>query len=114
MEAQGGTVEIEIRPGYPPVVNDEWVTRLARDVAVSVVGEGEVWEAEPMMGAEDFAILAREAPGVLLWLGAALPDAREHHHPRFDIDEAVLPIASALLAGIASRLLTEPVELPGT
>ena len=114
LEAQGGTVEIEIRPGYPPVVNDERLTRLARDVAVSVLGEEEVWEAEPMMGAEDFAILAREAPGVFLWLGAALPDAREHHHPRFDIDEAVLPIASALLAGIASRLLTEPVQLPGT
>jgi amidohydrolase len=114
LEAQGGRVEIEIRPGYPPVVNDERVTRLARDVAESMVGEEDVWEAEPMMGAEDFAILAREAPGVFLWLGAALPDAREHHHPRFDIDEAVLPIASALLAGIASRLLTEPAERPGS
>jgi amidohydrolase len=114
LEAQGGRVEIEIRPGYPPVVNDERVTRLAREVAESTVGEEHVWEAEPMMGAEDFAILAREAPGVFLWLGAALPDAREHHHPRFDIDEAVLPTASALLAGIASRLLTEPAERPGT
>jgi amidohydrolase len=87
------------------VVNERHVTEVARGVARTVVGEADVWEAEPMMGAEDFAILAREAPGTFLWLGAALPDAREHHHPRFDIDESVLPIASALLAGSATALL---------
>ena len=80
---------------------------MVRGVAEAVVGTDEVWEAEPMMGAEDFAILAREAPGAFLWLGAALPDAREHHHPRFDIDESVLPIAAALLAGTAQSLLRE-------
>ena len=70
-------------------------------VAVEVVGEEDVWAAEPMMGAEDFAILAREAPGAFLWVGAALPDAREHHNPRFDIDESVLPRGAELLARLA-------------
>jgi IAA-amino acid hydrolase len=105
LEAQGGRVEVGIRPGCPPVVNDGHVTEVARGVARTVVGEADVWDAEPMMGAEDFAVLAREAPGAFLWLGAALPDAREHHHPRFDIDESVLPVASALLAGSATALL---------
>ena len=105
LEAQGGRVEIGILPGYPPVVNDPDVTEVTREVAEAVVGADNVWEAEPMMGAEDFAILAREAPGTFLWLGAALPDAREHHNPRFDIDESVLPIAAALLAGTAESLL---------
>jgi metal-dependent amidase/aminoacylase/carboxypeptidase family protein len=70
-----------------------------------VVGDEGVWEAEPMMGAEDFAILAREAPGAFFWLGAALPDAREHHHPRFDIDEGVIPLGAALLAQVGRTLL---------
>ena len=110
LEAQGGRVEVGIRAGYPPVLNEKTTTEVARRVAAAVVGERDVWEAEPMMGAEDFAILAREAPGTFLWLGAALPDPREHHHPRFDIDESVLPIASALLSGMAEALL---LELPG-
>jgi len=107
LEAQGARVEVGIRPGYPPVVNDSRITEVARKVAETVVAVADVWEAEPMMGAEDFAILARYAPGVFLWLGAALPDPREHHHPRFDIDESVLPRAAALLAGMAQALLKE-------
>jgi amidohydrolase len=107
LEAQGGTVQVGIRAGYPPVVNHQGLTKLARGVAEGVVGEEDVWEAEPMMGAEDFAILAREAPAAFLWVGAALPDPREHHHPRFDIDETVLPIASALLSGMADAMLRE-------
>ena len=110
LEAQGGEVTVEIQPGYPPVVNHIGLTALARGVAVDVAGEGDVWEAEPMMGAEDFAILARQAPGVFLWLGAALPDAREHHHPRFDIDESALPLAAALLAGLGTALLEHRIE----
>jgi amidohydrolase len=107
LEAQGANVDVEIFRGYPPLVNDRAITALTRRVAEEVVPEADIWEAEPMMGAEDFAILAREAPGVFLWLGAALPDPREHHNPRFDIDESVLPVASALLAGTATRLLRE-------
>jgi amidohydrolase len=105
LEAQGARVEVEIQPGYPPVVNDLRMSEVADRVAREVVGPANVWEGEPMMGAEDFAILAREAPGTFLWVGAACPDPREHHHPRFDIDESVLPINAALLAGMARELL---------
>ena len=106
-EAQGGSATVEILTGFPPVVNDATITGIVRDLAVEVLGEESVLEAEPMMGAEDFAILAKHAPGTFFWLGAALPDPREHHHSRFDVDESVLPIGAAVLAGAASRLLTE-------
>jgi IAA-amino acid hydrolase len=105
LEAQGALVEVEIQRGYPPVVNDPGVSVVADRVAREVVGAAHVWEGEAMMGAEDFAILAREAPGTFLWVGAACAEPREHHHPRFDIDESVLPINAALLAGMAWELL---------
>ena len=57
------------------------------------------------MASEDFAFLAHEAPGCFFWLGAALPEPREHHHPRFDIEESMLPVASAALARAATALL---------
>ncbi|TVP79584.1 MAG: amidohydrolase, partial [Gemmatimonadales bacterium] len=99
--ALGGEAELTIRDGYPPLVNDPAATDRARRAAVEVLGPDALLRAEPTLGAEDFAYLAREAPGAFMWLGAALPDPREHHHPRFDIDDSVLPMASALLARMA-------------
>lgn len=101
----GGSAEVSFRSGYPPVVNDPRTTAAVREAAADLLGAGALQEAEPMMGAEDFAFLARRAPGTFLWLGAGLPDRREHHHPRFEIDESVLPVGAAVLAAGARKLL---------
>lgn len=101
----GGSAEVSFRSGYPPVVNDPRTTAAVREATAALLGAGALQEAEPMMGAEDFAFLARRAPGTFLWLGAGLPDRREHHHPRFEIDESVLPVGAAVLAAGARKLL---------
>jgi amidohydrolase len=106
-ETMGGRVHLEIRDGYPPLVNHVAMTRLAAEAAADVLGPDSVDAAQPTMGAEDFAILLGEAPGAFLWLGAALHPPREHHHPRFDIDEAVLPHGAAVLAACAARALDQ-------
>jgi len=51
------------------------------------------------------AHLANEARGTFFWVGAALDEPRQHHTPTFDIDESVLPVSAALLAGAAGRIL---------
>jgi amidohydrolase len=107
VDALGGSVDLDIREGYPPVVNDGWATGLATDAVTGALGAARVAGGEPMLGAEDFAILAREAPGCFFWLGAALDPPREHHHPRFDIDEGTLPLGAAALAACAVRALEE-------
>ena len=105
LEAQGASVDVKIGPGYLPVVNDPAVTALVGEAAREVLGAAAVVPMEPFMAAEDFAFLARQAPGAFFWLGAGLPDPREHHHPRFDIDESVLPLGAAVLARSAALLL---------
>lgn len=100
-EALGGRTRIDVRPGYPPVVNDTRMAALARDAAVRTLGEDGVAPMKPDMTAEDFALYLRHVPGCFAWLGAALPDLRAHHTPRFDIDEGVLPRGAALLAAWA-------------
>ncbi len=105
LEAMGAEVAVGIGSGYPPLVNDPEVSEVVRRAAEEIAGPDSVLEPERMMGAEDFAVLARHAPGCFVWLGAALPDPREHHHPRFDVDESVLPLGAALLAQAARRLL---------
>jgi amidohydrolase len=107
VETLGGSFDLTLKAGYPPVVNEETATALAASAVADLIGADNVVPFEPMMGAEDFAILAREAPGCFFWLGAALDPPREHHHPAFDIDERALPIGAAALAACAMRALHE-------
>jgi amidohydrolase len=106
----GGRGELELRYGYPPVINDEGVTAIARRVATELLGAEGVAEYEPMMGAEDFAFYQKIVPGCFFWLGGALSPPREHHRSDFDIDESVLPRGAALLAGCALEFLRERSE----
>jgi amidohydrolase len=101
----GGRVDLQLTEGYPPVVNDDGATTLAAAAVAGVLGAERVVPFERWMGAEDFAILAREAPGCFFWLGAALEPARAHHHPEFDIDERALPLGAAALAACALTTL---------
>jgi amidohydrolase len=105
LRSQGAEVDVVFRPGYPPVVNDPKATETVRKALVAHVGADRVLPMSPVLLAEDFAFMAGEVPGVFLWLGAALEDPRQHHHPRFDIDEAVLPLGAATLAHAALALL---------
>ncbi|HEX6694214.1 MAG TPA: M20 family metallopeptidase [Longimicrobiales bacterium] len=106
-DALGGSTTLDLRFGYPPVINDARATETAARAARATLGNDAVVSFEPMMGAEDFAILAREAPGCFFWIGAALEPPREHHHPAFDIDESVLPRGAATLAACALTALTD-------
>ena len=104
-DALGGRATIEVRPGYPPVVNAATATAVARAALGEALGEEHIAEFEPMMGAEDFALYARKAPGCFFWLGAALDPPREHHHPHFDIDEGALVRGAAAMAACAVHAL---------
>lgn len=107
-DSLGGEGIVEIRPGNPPVINDPKLNAIVQAAADSVVGTESIGTADLIMGAEDFAFLAREAPGCFFWLGARIEeDPRSHHSPRFDIDERCLPRGAAVLASAAQRALSE-------
>ena len=113
VDAMGARTEVSFRGGYPPVVNDPTVSRWVEEAVGPLVGEDGMVRPEPNFEAEDFAFLAREAPGAFFWLGAALPEPRRHHHPRFDVDETILPLASSILAASAAHLLERLREPAG-
>lgn len=103
--APRGSAELTVRPGYPPVVNDGAATDAVTRALTEQFGPDAVLPMPPVLASEDFAFLARAVPGVFFWLGAALPEPRQHHHPRFDIDESVLPMGATALARSALALL---------
>jgi amidohydrolase len=108
VESLGGRCKVDVLPGNPPVVNDRAVSELARQAARDAIGDDVVQPFAPMMGAEDFAFFQRVTRGCFLWVGAALDPPREHHTPKFDIDERVLARGAAVMASCALHALRQP------
>ncbi len=106
--ALGGDFTLQISRGYPALYNDPEVSQLMREVSADIVGADNTRPGEPIMGAEDFAYMARETPGAMLFLGAKFDDInRPHHSPIFDIDEHSMPFGVAMLAETAVRMLKQ-------
>jgi len=109
-EAHGARYEFTFERGYRPLINDERVAGVLRQVALDVVGEARTREAQPTMGGEDFSAYLTRAPGAFVLIGAGNPGkgiTAPHHHPHFRIDEDALQIGVQVLTG-AARALTRP------
>ncbi len=104
----GGDFELRLKPGYPSMYNDPDVAHIVRVATRDLVGAHTLFDPEPMMGAEDFSYMTRQAPGAMFMLGAQ-KDAvnRPHHTPIFDIDESAMPLGVAVLVDAACRLLRQ-------
>jgi amidohydrolase len=104
----GAAAETVYLRGYPAMHCDPGAVALARDVAIELLGETNVFDAPPIMAGEDLAFVTARVPGAMLGLGVANPDrgiVYPPHHPRFDLDEDALAVGVRVLAGIALRFL---------
>lgn len=62
-------IEIEIRKGYPPLINSQLTTNIANNIAVELFGKDNAIEFEPKMWAEDFAYFAQKYPSTFWFIG---------------------------------------------
>ena len=110
-EPYGATYELDYYLGYPVTVNDPGVTETVRRAAISVLGGDKVRvAARASMGGEDYAYFLNKVPGTYIRIGTRNPEkgiCQEMHHPRFDIDEAVLELTPVVYAQAAFDLLAE-------
>ena len=92
-------ITITFQRQLPGVVNDPAVTKACLGAARTVVGDKMILEAQPSMGAEDFADYLTEAPGCMMRLGVRKPgeEIRPLHTPTFDLAEESLLIGARLL-----------------
>lgn len=95
----GGSCDVDVRHGYPVVVNDPGLTQRIRASAVAFVGAENVVQMDQRMGSEDFAFYTHVMPGCLFRLGTGAPGAEPRllHTPTFDIDEAALGIGCGVM-----------------
>ena len=102
--AHGCRAGLEIRPGYPVVVNDAEAVERVRRAGAATLGAANVVESPPLAASEDFAYFLQRVPGAFFLLGAGNPERgmdAPHHSPRFDFDESVLPKGAEILARLA-------------
>ena len=106
-EAFGATATIRFTRDYPATVNEAESTALAAAAARTVVGEERVAEMpKPTMGGEDFAFMLNEKPGAYLMLGGGRGASDPQvHHPKFDFNDAILPVGASFFATLAEQLL---------
>ena len=110
--AFGGDYELKISPGSPPTINDPRIVSTVIGAAEDLFGREQVTEYKPLMAGEDFANYGRLVPAGIFLIGCRMEDeVRRHHDPRFDVNEACLPIGAAVLAEVALRLLRGDVSL---
>ena len=108
--AFGGSVDYEMIWGAPPVINDPDMAALAADCAKAVVGEDKVITKVPApnMGGEDFAYYLEKVPGAFMFLSSSNPEKHTdvaHHNPKFNVDEDVLWMGSAVFVAITEKFL---------
>ncbi|MEZ5069823.1 MAG: M20 family metallopeptidase [Bacteroidales bacterium] len=104
----GGDCELEIRRGYPVLINDEDLTLRAAGIARDLLGAEKVEDMGVRMTAEDFAWFAQKIPGLMFRLGVKTPGAETTyalHTSRFQADESALWTGILMLAGLSLELL---------
>ena len=95
----GGTYELTFKDDdNPPVDNDP---RLAAGVKALLAGLAPLPEQDLIMGAEDFAHYQRKVPGFFLFLNTGKGATGGNHTPTMNLDEDMLKIGVAALAGMA-------------
>lgn len=105
-KAHGASYRLSIEELVPPTVNDSKMAEFARNVARKYGLRHD--DVEPTMGAEDFAFYLQKVPGAFLTLGIYNEEKGiiyPHHHPRFDVDEDVLHLGTAMEVALAMEFL---------
>ncbi|MCZ4408550.1 M20 family metallopeptidase [Cryomorphaceae bacterium 1068] len=109
-KSMGGFAEVEVREGYPALINDNDLTLWAKKKAIELLGEESVHDLDLRMTAEDFSYFAQEIPACFYRLGTSNASkglGAPLHTGKFDIDEDALRIGSSLMATLAAKALEE-------
>ncbi|QIO35543.1 amidohydrolase [Bradyrhizobium sp. 1(2017)] len=101
----GVKVTPEIVWGVGVVINTPAEAGLAR-IAAEKVKAPVRRDLAPSMAGEDFAFYLQQRPGAFVWIGnGPLRDGAELHGPRYDFNDAILPVASSWMAEVAKTAL---------
>lgn len=102
-DASGAAYSFDYLWRYPITTNDAAQNAYARELARLTFGDGRIFEADKLMGAEDFSFFAQRVPACFYTLGGRGGEttSHPHHSSLFDFDEAALPVGVRMMAALA-------------
>jgi len=109
--------EFEFRRQYPATVNHVAETDFARRVLGEVVGEQNVLDFRPTMGAEDFSYFLQAIPGCYFLIGNGDGEHRDGghgmgpcmlHNPSYDFNDELIPLGGSAWVRMAEAWLASP------
>jgi len=107
-ESLGAAATVEIKKGYPFLMNNDEVTEICQNAAMEYVGNEKVEQLDMYLAAEDFSYYSQEIPATFYRLGIK-NDEKETgygvHHPKFKVDEDALALGSGMMAWLAVSYL---------
>jgi amidohydrolase len=105
--AHGGSFELVVDSGNPPVINDTALGRRSVPALQRALGAANVREMQAQSVSEDFALFANAVPGFFYRLGSADPrhGSGPHHSPTFRADDAAIPVGMRTMAGVVMEYL---------
>lgn len=100
--------EVEIKKGYPALMNDEALTARVKESLQKTFGEENIIDLNLRMTAEDFAYYSQKIPSCFYRWGTGNPAKNitaMNHTSQFDIDEeSLIPGMAGLVAAAQSEL----------
>ncbi len=109
-EAMGAVCEVDIRKGYPCLVNHDSTTQDARSFAAEYLGEEDIIDMDIRMTGEDFSYFTQKYPSTFYRLGVKNDNKCKIgglHTPTFNIDEDALEIGMGTMAYIALSFMNQ-------
>ncbi len=102
-QSMGGSAIVDIRKGYPFLMNNEEITIKSISNAKEFLGEQNVIDLDLRMTAEDFAYYSQQIPGCFYRLGTG--ESTGLHTSTFNINEAALETSIGFMAYNAIKQL---------
>lgn len=103
-EAYRAQAKVEVTECFPSVINDEYMTGIAKKSLGKIWGDSNRIKVPSSMGNEDFSFYITERPGVYVFIGIGNHEKKSdvpHHNPYFKVDEDQLAPASAFMVQFA-------------
>lgn len=98
-------IEMECNEKTPVTISTIPETELVRTQAILLLGKEQVkTKAAPARASEDFSYFLQKIPGCYFFIGNGEASAA-CHHPSYDFNDEVIPIAASLLTNIAIAYL---------
>jgi hippurate hydrolase len=101
--AFGARAEAKFEGDVPVTVNDAEKTVFARRVAGEVVGESNVREMRPIMGAEDFSHMLNKRPGAFIMIGNGVGPGL--HNPGYNFNDDAIPFGVSYWVRLAETAM---------